>query len=187
MALDEDLGTQSYHNLSEPAVTDPMPNTTPSIVPLPPEVAAKFKSSTAITSLSMVVLGLLANSLDAHARRVDINVDLRKGAASVEDDGNGIPPKEFGEDGGLGKPYREMNTCSPFEALLTNCRYIQDRQPEFDLWEGRSLPDLCSRFVNSNHHIPSQNPPATCDTHSASLKASRKVDTGAFAPASIQP
>ena len=88
-----------------------MPNTnSPSILPLPPEVAAQIKSSTTITSLSLVVLGLLANSLDANARRVDINVDLSRGAASVEDDGDGIPPKEFGEYGGLGKPYREIGT-----------------------------------------------------------------------------
>ena len=87
-----------------------MPDTIPSILPLAPEVAAQIKSSTNITSLSTVVLGLLANSLDAEARRIDINVDLRRGAASVEDDGNGIPPKEFSEYGGLGKPYRELGT-----------------------------------------------------------------------------
>ena len=89
-----------------------MQTTTPPILPLPPDVAAQIKSSTTVTSLSVVVLGLLANSLDADARRIDINVDLRRGAASVEDDGIGIPPKEFGEDGGLGKSYREMDTCS---------------------------------------------------------------------------
>ena len=94
-----------------------MTNTTPSILPLPPDVAVQIKSSTAITSLSVVVLGLLANSLDADAQRVDINVDLRRGAASVEDDGNGIPPKEFGEHGGLGKPYRE----AVLDTLLTLC------------------------------------------------------------------
>ena len=82
---------------------------TPSILPLPPEVAAQIKSSTTITSLSSAVLGLLANSLDADARRVNISVDLRRGSASVEDDGNGIPPKEFGEYGGLGKSYCEMD------------------------------------------------------------------------------
>ena len=87
-----------------------MSNMTSSILPLPPEVAAQIKSSTTITSLSTVILGLLANSLDADARRVDISVDVRRGAATVEDDGNGIPPKEFGEFGGLGKPYREVDT-----------------------------------------------------------------------------
>ena len=85
-------------------------NMTSSILPLPPEVAAQIKSSTTITSLSTVILGLLANSLDADARRVDISVDVRRGAATVEDDGDGIPPKEFGDTGGLGKSYREVVT-----------------------------------------------------------------------------
>lgn len=104
-----------------------MLNPTPSILPLPPEVAAQIKSSTTITSLSIVVLGLLANSLDADARRIDIHVDLRRGAASIEDDGTGIPPIEFGEDGGLGKSYRELDTWSVVETLLTRCRYLQEQ------------------------------------------------------------
>ena len=95
---------------SESSILTAMLSTIPSILPLPPEVAAQIKSSTTINSLSIVVLGLLANSLDADARRVDINVDLRRGAASVEDDGNGIPPKEFHEYGGLGKPHREISS-----------------------------------------------------------------------------
>ena len=89
-----------------------MPNATPPILPLPSAVAAQIKSSTTITSLGTVVLGLLANSLDAGSRRVYINVDLRRGAASVEDDGDGIPPKEFGECGGLGKPYPKLTNQS---------------------------------------------------------------------------
>ena len=84
-----------------------MPNNSPSILPLPPEVAAQIKSSTAITSLSDVVLGLIVNSLDAGADKIDIRVDFRRGVVSIEDDGSGIPPKEFTEAGGLGKPYRE--------------------------------------------------------------------------------
>ena len=126
LTLDGDQGTQSDQSFksSESSISAPMPNTTPSILPLPPEVAAQIKSSTTITSLSLVVLGLLANSLDANARRVDVNVDLRRGAASVEDDGDGIPPKEFGEHGGLGKPYREMGTGYTIEAWLTRRRYI---------------------------------------------------------------
>lgn len=126
LTLDGDQGTQSDQSFksSESSISSPMPNTTPSILPLPPEVAAQIKSSTTITSLSLVVLGLLANSLDANARRVDVNVDLRRGAASVEDDGDGIPPKEFGEHGGLGKLYREMGTGYMIEAWLTRRRYI---------------------------------------------------------------
>ncbi|CAD6574993.1 MAG: DNA mismatch repair protein [Alectoria sarmentosa] len=97
---------------SESSILAAMLSAIPSILPLPPEVAAQIKSSTTINSLSIVVLGLLANSLDADARRVDINVDLRRGAASVEDDGNGIPPKEFHEYGGLGKPYHTSKNNS---------------------------------------------------------------------------
>ncbi len=101
-----------------------MPDTISSILPLPPEVAAQIKSSIAITSLSTVVIGLLANSLDADARRVDISVDLRRGSATVEDDGNGIPPREFADTGGLGKAYRGVDTRSSVEIWLMRCRYI---------------------------------------------------------------
>ena len=77
------------------------------IVPLPTDVAAQIKSSTVISSLDQVVLGLLENSLDAGARKIDISVDRLRGACTVEDDGHGIAPAEFSDDGGLGKPYRE--------------------------------------------------------------------------------
>ena len=77
------------------------------IKPLPPSVAAQIKSSTDISSLSSVVLSLLKNALDAGAGRVDITVDFGRGSCSVEDDGQGITPADFHEDGGLGKPYRK--------------------------------------------------------------------------------
>ncbi len=89
-----------------------MENTTRSILPLPPQVAAQIVSSTSIPSLTSVVLGLISNSLDAGACKIDVNVDFSRGAASVEDDGVGIPPKEFTDSGGLGKIYRE--TCPLF-------------------------------------------------------------------------
>lgn len=79
----------------------------PQIRRLPLEVAAQIKSSTSITSLSNVILSLIENSLDAGARKVDVSVDFRRGACTVEDDGHGIPPFEFSEVGGLAKPYRE--------------------------------------------------------------------------------
>jgi DNA mismatch repair protein MLH3 len=78
-----------------------------SIQPLPPEVVAQIKSSTTITSLNGVVCELLKNSLDASSKRVESIVDYGRGGCVVEDDGMGILPSEFGEDGGLGKPYRE--------------------------------------------------------------------------------
>ena len=84
-----------------------MQDNCPSILPIPPEVATQIKSSTIITTLKSVVLGLVVNSLDADAHRIDISVEFGRGAVSVEDDGFGIPPKEFTEAGGLGKPYCE--------------------------------------------------------------------------------
>ena len=95
------------------------------IRPLPPQVAAQLKSSAAIPSLASVVLGLVANSLDANARKVNVSVDFSRGAASVEDDGMGIPPKEFGDSGGLGRPHRRnLNTIS-ISKSLTAFRYLQ--------------------------------------------------------------
>ena len=81
-----------------------------SIQPLPRDVIAQLKSSVTITSLNGVVFGLLQNSLDAGATRVNISVDYVRGDCSVEDDGMGIPPSEFGEHGGLGELYRQCPT-----------------------------------------------------------------------------
>lgn len=78
---------------------------TMSIRPLPEQVVAQIKSSTAIVSLGGVVLELLKNSLDAKATRIVVNVDFARGGCVVEDDGLGIQPAEFSEDGGLGKRY----------------------------------------------------------------------------------
>lgn len=80
---------------------------TAQILPLPAEVVAQIKSSIALTSLSSVVVGLVENSLDAGARKIEINADFRRGQCTVEDDGCGIPPLEFSNNGGLGKPYRK--------------------------------------------------------------------------------
>ncbi|KAF2025476.1 hypothetical protein EK21DRAFT_76356 [Setomelanomma holmii] len=75
------------------------------ILPLPPDVVAQIKSSTTIVSLTGVVLELLKNSLDGRATNVEATVDFARGACTVEDDGLGIAPPEFREDGGLGKLY----------------------------------------------------------------------------------
>ncbi|KAF3491979.1 DNA mismatch repair protein [Arthroderma uncinatum] len=75
----------------------------PVIRVLPPEVAGQIRSSSVVTNLNGVILELLKNSLDANAFTVTINVDFQKGTCSVEDDGQGIPPTEFSENGGLGK------------------------------------------------------------------------------------
>ena len=89
-----------------------MPDDTTRILPLPAEVAALIKSSSAISSLNHVILGLLENSLDAGAKKIDISVDSLRGACTVEDDGDGIAPTEFLDNGGLGKPYRELHCPS---------------------------------------------------------------------------
>ncbi|KAK5636373.1 hypothetical protein RRF57_012085 [Xylaria bambusicola] len=74
-----------------------------SIQPLPDNVVAQIKSSTAITTLNGAVCGLVRNSLDAGASKVNISVDYVRGSCCVEDDGLGIPPAEFHPRGGLGK------------------------------------------------------------------------------------
>jgi DNA mismatch repair protein MLH3 len=83
----------------------------PSILPLPEEVVAQIKSSTVVVSLTDVVLELLKNSLDAKATRVDAVIDFARGACTVEDDGLGISPLEFREEGGLGKRYCRCSGC----------------------------------------------------------------------------
>ncbi|KAL8872106.1 MAG: hypothetical protein Q9174_002202, partial [Haloplaca sp. 1 TL-2023] len=82
-----------------------MPDITSAIRPLPDEVAAQIKSSTTITTLESVILELVKNALDASARRVDVDVDWSRGVCTVEDDGLGISPDEFREQGGLGKVF----------------------------------------------------------------------------------
>jgi DNA mismatch repair protein MLH3 len=83
--------------------SDPNADQNNRIRPLPPDITAKIKSSVAITSLNSVVLGLLENSLDASATRVEITLDLVRGACTVDDDGFGIAPAEFAASGGLGR------------------------------------------------------------------------------------
>lgn len=82
------------------------------IEPLPPDVVAQIKSSTTITNLAQVVLGLVQNSLDAGATKIEVTIDARRGGCTVEDDGSGIVPSEFALDGGLGKAY-----CEPLVRL----------------------------------------------------------------------
>ncbi|KAH7337346.1 hypothetical protein BKA66DRAFT_376871, partial [Pyrenochaeta sp. MPI-SDFR-AT-0127] len=65
------------------------------ILPLPDEVVAQIKSSTAIVSLTGVLLELLKNSLDAKAAKIDAAVDFARGACTVDDDGLGISPSAF--------------------------------------------------------------------------------------------
>jgi DNA mismatch repair protein MLH3 len=72
---------------------------------LPSHVAAEIRSSAAINSLQDAVAGLLKNALDASATKINISVDFARGNCTVEDDGLGIPPDEFSDDGGLCQPH----------------------------------------------------------------------------------
>ncbi|KAL7962376.1 hypothetical protein V8C34DRAFT_270131 [Trichoderma compactum] len=76
-----------------------------SIRPLPEDVVGRIRCSSTIISLNGVVCGLLKNSLDAGATKVNIYVEYGRGNCIVEDNGLGIVPGDFAEDGGLGKPY----------------------------------------------------------------------------------
>jgi hypothetical protein len=78
------------------------------IKPLPHSVYSQIQSSVVINTLSDAVLGLLRNSLDARATRIEITVNQARGGCTVEDDGLGIHPREFQNDGGLGKMHREL-------------------------------------------------------------------------------
>ncbi|PMD53646.1 uncharacterized protein K444DRAFT_667934 [Hyaloscypha bicolor E] len=112
-----------------------------SIQPLPPEVVAQIKSSTTITSLNGVVCELLKNSLDASSKRVESIIDYGRGSCVVEDDGMGILPSEFGEDGGLGKLYHSSKLAN--HTPLHGCRgtFLA------------SLSALSLLSVTSHHHL----------------------------------
>ncbi|KAF7946193.1 hypothetical protein EAE96_009196 [Botrytis aclada] len=86
-----------------------------SIQPLPSDVIAQIKSSSTITTLNGVVFELVKNCLDACCSRIDIDVDYSRGSCTVEDNGLGILPSEFGENGGLGKLYHssKLNASDP--------------------------------------------------------------------------
>ena len=87
-------------------VHDATPSTM-SIKSLPQDDIDKIKSSVAITTLNGVIDGLLRNSLDASATTVYLNLDYAKGNCTLLDNGDGIPPQEFGDTGGLCKLHRK--------------------------------------------------------------------------------
>lgn len=91
-----------------------------SIQRLPGDVVAQIKSSIIITSLNGAVSGLLQNSLDAHASRINVSVDYARGICSVEDDGLGIAPLSFHENGGLGQPHCKWLLACIKRYLLTH-------------------------------------------------------------------
>ncbi|KAM3563341.1 hypothetical protein ARSEF4850_002358 [Beauveria asiatica] len=88
-----------------------------SIRPLPKDVIEKITASSSIVSLNGAVCGLVRNSLDAGARKVNIVLDYVRGNCTVEDDGEGISAEEFSVTGGLAKP----NTASKGSLSVDGC------------------------------------------------------------------
>lgn len=87
---------------------------------LPDDVISQIKSSITITSLNGVVEELLKNSLDAGAAHVGISIDYARANCSVEDDGLGIRPEEFLENGGLCKLHcKDVVPISEFSQRLS--------------------------------------------------------------------
>ena len=62
---------------------------------LPAALAAKLRAPLIINSLAQAVEELAANSVDAHATVVRVQVDLTSLSLSVEDDGHGIDQASF--------------------------------------------------------------------------------------------
>ena len=157
------------------------------ILRLPAEVAAQIKSSTVIPSLANVVVSLVENALDAQAAKIRINVDYVRGACTVEDDGHGIPPQEFLEDGGLGKPCCEF-VEELWRGILTDIdRHIKAQLSTCCLWKTWHVPGFCGCSVHPDHHISSSMAPVPFYPHSTSFKAGRKARTGTLTPATLQP
>lgn len=91
-----------------------------SIQPLPDNVIAQIKSSSAITTLNGAVGGLIRNSLDSKASKVTVAIDYIRGSCYVEDNGTGILPAEFEYGGGLGKLHF-TSKYPPHEATHGKC------------------------------------------------------------------
>lgn len=90
----------------------PVPAPAP-IRPLPAPVVDQLRASAALGSLTAVVVGLVANALDARAARVNARLDFARGDCTVDDDGLGIEPREFRPAGGLARLHRAPARPSP--------------------------------------------------------------------------
>ncbi|POR36416.1 DNA mismatch repair protein [Tolypocladium paradoxum] len=111
-----------------------------SIRQLPDDVVDKIKSSAAVTSLNGVACGLVKNSLDAGATKVNVRLDYVRGNCTVEDDGLGIEPREFREDGGLGKLHHTSR--------IPPSQGVHGRRGDFLA----SVANLSLLSVTSHHH-----------------------------------
>lgn len=142
------------------------------IVPLPPDVVAQIKSSTAIPSLTSVVLGLIENALDAGSSRIDIEIDFARGSCVVEDDGNGIAPEDFAETGGLGKSCCKSGRLIRTSSFTENYRYVQAWERNVHSWNEWLVSRCCSRIVHSDNHLPPFILSVAFNTYSSSFATS---------------
>lgn len=130
-----------------------------SIKPLPEDVIRRISSSATITSLNAVVCGLIKNSFDAGATRINITVDYSRGNCTVEDDGLGILPIEFREAGGLGKLYRKScRTDAPVRSSVDAFLDTSRHSPESEAHGASgnflaSLAALSLLSITSHHHL----------------------------------
>ena len=152
------------------------------ILPLPVEVAAQLKSSTAIPSQDCVVLGLVENALDASASRIEVSVDFPRGSCSVEDDGYGIHPIEFSEIGGLGKPHctsRSWPGQETFSCFSDFTRYLKARSFCDCIRRPGSLSIFAGCIVNSDSNLSPLCFSIAFDFDFASFKTCRQIGAGA--------
>lgn len=82
------------------------------ISPLDVRSRAKLVSSARILSLNEVVLELIKNALDAHARSIEVTLNYATGFCSVADNGFGIPASEFSKSGRLAQEYCTSKTIA---------------------------------------------------------------------------
>lgn len=117
----------------------------PRILPLSTKAHSQITSSKQITGLQGVVCDLVQNSLDAEATKVEVTVDYRRGGCTVDDNGLGVPPEEFSENGGLGK----WHHTSKRDSAIDGCAFSR---------KGTFLASLSSlsmlTFTSRREHRP---------------------------------
>ena len=80
------------------------PSRDKNIKPIASDVAAKIIASSAVNSLSDVVLGLVRNALEAGASQISVALSFDSGSCSVEDNGKGLNISKLGSHNQLMLP-----------------------------------------------------------------------------------
>lgn len=126
---------------------------TRSIKSLPVQVQLQLKSSVALNSLNDAVIGLIENSLDGQAQKIQVEVDYHRGNCWVEDDGVGIPAEEFGELGRLGLMHRELRPALTWVMVLIFCRHLKIYDCRGESWTAWTVSGLDVRLIPSFHSL----------------------------------